>query len=103
MQVDWLASWSELQRQLEAVKDDAEARFSFIDGVGAALDRAPYLTTSLRPGLPKVTPMALGVFNLLAPGSARRGVPRADSGSLARPAVSRPGAGLAAGQNLRTN
>lgn len=31
IQSDWLASWDELQPQLDGVKDDTEARFSVID------------------------------------------------------------------------
>jgi hypothetical protein len=31
LQDDWLASWAELQRQLDSASDDAEQRFTLID------------------------------------------------------------------------
>ena len=31
MQADWLASWAELQRQLDSASDDLEQRFTLID------------------------------------------------------------------------
>jgi hypothetical protein len=31
LQADWLASWAELQRQLDSASDDLEQRFTLID------------------------------------------------------------------------
>ena len=31
LQADWLASWAELQRQLDSASDDTEQRFTLID------------------------------------------------------------------------